>query len=174
MTAGLRVVILFLVLTLVSGSPAAGNQIPGRVLRVIDGDSLVLDVRGGLYQIDLAGIDAPELNQPWGHTAGDHLRRLLGGAFVVVDTQATRGSQLLGAIRFKDRDIGLQLIDAGLAWSLYSKEPDRGGPIATPHPYALAEREARDARRGLWSDDDPIPPWQWRRPDRLGTPQARE
>ncbi len=63
-------------------SHAADYQLPGRVLRIVDGDSLVLDVQGSQYRIELWGIDAPERNQPWGEAAADQLNRTLTGSFV--------------------------------------------------------------------------------------------
>lgn len=46
------------------------------------------------------------------------------------------------------------MIDAGLAWhyTRYSDDAD----------LAAAERAARAARRGLWADPEPVPPWEWR------------
>jgi endonuclease YncB( thermonuclease family) len=167
MTPTARILCLLLLTALAIDAQAGDHQLPGRVLRVIDGDSLVLDVRGGLYQVELAGIDAPELNQPWGSVAGERLRGELVGAFVVVDAQTGGGREVLGTIRFKGRDLGLQLVGDGLAWSLFRAEPDASGPTESPHPYALAEQQARAARRGLWADDAPIPPWQWRRGGQL-------
>jgi hypothetical protein len=42
--------------------------------------------------------------------------------------------------------------------------------------YAEAEREAREARRGLWADTAPVPPWDFRRggrePARPSPPRA--
>jgi len=29
--------------------------------------------------------------------------------------------------------------------------------------YAAAEHEAEDQRRGLWTDAEPLPPWEWRK-----------
>ena len=138
---------------------AADYRLPGRVLRVIDGDSLVLEVRGAQHRIELAGIDAPELNQPWGGSAARRLHDMLTGAFVVVTAQHPGSAGTLsGSIELKDRDVALDLLYEGLGWSTVSQDPqdDRN------HPYDRAEREAREAQRGLWSEERPIPPWQWR------------
>ena len=142
---------------------AGGLQLPGRVLRVIDGDSLVLDVRGSQYQVELAGIDAPELDQPWGPVAAERLYTLLTGAFIVVDAAGTVGYQpVIGSVVFSGRDVALGQLYDGLAWSTSGAGPQ------SPHAnntYADAQAQARAARRGLWSDEHPIPPWEWRRPN---------
>lgn len=147
----------------------AERQLPGRVIRVTDGDSLVLDVRGSHYAIDLAGIDAPEINQPWGSTATARLGRLLTGAFVVVETLHDGGTaQLSGTIHFKGRDVAYDLLHDGLAWSTRRSEDESDRAITTEpappaDPYTAAEDLARLTRRGLWSDPQPVPPWIWRR-----------
>jgi endonuclease YncB( thermonuclease family) len=119
-----------------------------------------LGVRGSRYRIELFGIDAPELNQPWGRTATDRLYSLLTGRFVVI-TGANPGEDgvVAGSLTFRDRDVALDLIHDGLAWSTILPANDG----ATLHPYPAAEFQARIARRGLWSDETPIPPWEWRR-----------
>lgn len=136
---------------------AAGYQLPGRVLQVIDGDSLVLEVRGSLYQVELADIDAPELNQPWGAAAADHLNATLAGMFVVVSGEVANQT-VHGRVVFKGRDVALDMLRDGLAWSTVAIDPR----AAFPHPYSAAQRQAHEARRGLWSDKEPIPPWAWR------------
>ena len=145
----------------VSGlSNAVDRQLPGRVLWVVDGDSLVLDVRGSHYRIELADIDAPELNQPWGQTAADWLRRSLTGSFVVVHWSGTTAHPIQGTLFSRDRDIGLDLLHEGLAWCTLgpvTELPDQG------LPYREAETTARQARRGLWQDEHVVPPWEWRR-----------
>ncbi|MGB5199944.1 MAG: thermonuclease family protein [Sedimenticolaceae bacterium] len=149
-------------LLLSSLAPAADNQLPGRVLRIVDGDSLVLDVQGSQYRIELWGIDAPERNQPWGEAAADQLNRTLTGSFVNV-----RISKKGGRIALRGRDVALDLLYDGLAWSVI---PESQSPDQAEHPYNLAQRQASAARRGLWSDEHPVPPWEWRN-RRPGLPQ---
>ena len=150
--------IVILLTALLFAAAASAHQLPGQVLRVIDGDSLILQVGHAKYGIELADIDAPELNQPWGRHAADRLHRTLVGAFVVVVTERIDGYQVTGRISHKNRDVGLQLLLDGLAWQTRvtsSKTPEE-------RPYAIAEQQARRDRRGLWSDPQPIAPWEWR------------
>jgi endonuclease YncB( thermonuclease family) len=159
----LRVIALLTITTLaLSGTVAAvDRQLPGRVLWVVDGDSLVLDVRGSHYRVELAGIDAPELNQPWGPAAADRLKRALTGGFIVVDSaDIAPDGQVRGRVTYKNRDVGLDLLHEGLAWSTIGAVTET--PYETNHPYRDAEAGARQARRGLWSDEHPVPPWEWR------------
>ena len=54
------------------------------------------------------------------------------------------------------RNLNRELVRAGLAW-WYRRY--------APHDAELEalEAEARAARRGLWADPHPVPPWEWRR-----------
>ena len=142
----LRAVILCaLVAVLPTQVAAAERQLPGRVVRVVDGDSLVLDVRGSHHRVDLAGIDAPELNQPWGTTAAAQLGRLLTGAFVVVEgLRDTRDGNPAGAITFMGRDVAYDLLYDGLAWSTIPLDTMRATDLPG-HPYTAAETAARAA-----------------------------
>ncbi len=148
---------------------ASERQLPGRVIHVMDGDSLVLDVRGSHYRIEIAGIDAPELNQPWGQTATTHLAHLLTGSFVVVEIlhdAGTAGSS--GTIVYKGRDVAYDLLYDGLAWSTRRGDQESthaitAEPAPPTDPYTTAEDQARLTRRGLWADPRPVPPWVWRR-----------
>lgn len=144
-------------------------SLPGRVLHVVDGDTLILDVRGGHYRVDLADIDAPELNQPWGGSAADQLRQAVTGAFLVVEAADIGRNQVIGRITLRERDIALDLLASGLAWStvptddLTSIAPGGGQDPLSTHPYTRAEARARAARIGLWSEPKPVAPWEWRR-----------
>ena len=41
--------------------------------------------------------------------------------------------------------------------------PDRVLSVRDQRPYAVAEANARDARLGLWRENNPNPPWEHRR-----------
>lgn len=62
------------------------------------------------------------------------------------------------------RDVNLEQVRAGMAWwyRQYAREqtPD------DRHFYERAEAEARAAKRGLWVDPAPMPPWEFRREGR--------
>jgi endonuclease YncB( thermonuclease family) len=147
--------------------PAAGVTLPGRVLWVNDGDTVVVLGPGNAqYSVRLAGIDAPELGQPYGQASKDHLSRRVAGRFVVVDwDKRDRYTSLVGKVLLGDQDVCLEQVRAGLAWHYkhYQGEQTRTDRLR----YARAEEEARGAERGLWADPNPIPPWEWRRGMRI-------
>ena len=150
----------FFALTL-SATSAADNRLPGRVLHVLDGDSLILDVRGSQYRVELADVDAPELNQPWGRAAHDWLAHVLAGRFVVVrSSDFSPDGHIRGRLLFKNHDPGVDLLYQGLAWCTVQPVAKA---VAGSREYLDAQNEARAARRGLWSDEQPISPWEWRR-----------
>ena len=60
-----------------------------------------------------------------------------------------------------DQDMNLEQIRAGLAWH-YKKYQDEQTP-ADRELYSEAEIEAREAKRGLWYDAEPVPPWEYRK-----------
>jgi len=134
----------------------------GRVIRVIDGDQLVLlDTSNVQYRIRLLGIDAPELKQPYGYRARDNLSALVSGRFVVVDfIPDTSVGEVAGRVLLNRLDINLQQIQDGLAW--YDQQLDSGKNNTDFTLYRRKEAEARLARRGLWFAPDPKPPWVFR------------
>jgi endonuclease YncB( thermonuclease family) len=58
-------------------------------------------------------------------------------------------------------DAGLELVKSGLAWKYNFFLPE--APIDVQEAYRAAEKAAIVSQRGLWSDPDPIAPWEWRR-----------
>ncbi len=97
-----------------------------------------------------------------GEASTRELRHQITGKHVVVDWhKRDRWKRLIGVVRLADEDMNLHMIDRGLAWHYkrYADEQSSGERDA----YAAAEEAARDAKRGLWSDPEPVPPWVWRR-----------
>lgn len=156
-------------------STAYAETITGRVVGVADGDTItVLDAERQQHKIRLQGIDAPEKVQPFGQRSKENLSRLVFNKEVRVEwTKRDRYQRIVGKVWVQPADCptcpmtldaGHAQITVGLAWwyRKYAKEQaphDRG-------QYELSEQKARAKRVGVWQDNDPIPPWEWRKEKR--------
>ncbi len=148
---------LLVVFALGCGSSAAqpGRTFSGKVVSVFDGDSMQLLVDGRQVDVRIHGIDAPERSQAFSTVARRALANLVFGKTVDVDTVETdRYGRRVGHVRVDGVNVALEQLRGGFAWhyTYYSKDA----------AYAAAEREARAARRGLWQDAAPVPPWDFR------------
>ena len=146
--------LLSLVLPLVAVSKER-HVLTGKVVHVLDGDTLILLQNKTQYRIRLTEIDAPEKNQPFGAQARKHLMALChnGRAQVFVHGKDKYG-RTLGRVYCNGVDANAEQVRAGLAW-VYDRY------VSDLTLYQL-QSDARRARRGLWAGKDPIPPWQWR------------
>lgn len=132
------------------------------VVRVKDGDSIVVESNGREAEVRLADIDTPEFNQPRGDEAREALRSLVDGKHVrleLVGGDAYR--RIVAHVFVDDVDVNAELVRRGLAWVRRAYDP-------APALIAL-EDGARQARRGLWADEDPVPPWIWRKTKQAST-----
>jgi endonuclease YncB( thermonuclease family) len=144
-----------LALLVVLATPALALE--GKVVGVIDGDTIdVLDSSKKQHRIRFDGIDAPERGQPFSNRAKSTLSDLVFGKTVKVDTEGTdKYDRTIGRVYVDGRDVGLAMLEAGVAWHYTKYDQSK--------PYADGEKVARAARRGLWTDKNPIPPWEWRK-----------
>lgn len=139
-----------------STSPATSTSFHAEVIGVHDGDTFTALVEGNLTRkVRLANIDAPELNQPYGEEAGRELYAIINGKGVEVTEQAIdRYGRTVGVVILDDVDVSAIMVTKGLAWVYTQYNQDDLLPAL--------ESDARQARRGLWADDNPMPPWEWR------------
>jgi micrococcal nuclease len=158
----IALVLLVVVATVVpSGASAAPEPRPiatiadAVVLSVTDGDGIAVRVESRRIRVRLEGIDAPELAQPFGQDARAHLTRLVEGRRVTLHlTGADQGGRMLARVELGGVDVNVRMVRDGFAWH-FTRYSDDGA-------LAAAEREARAARRGLWSADGPVAPWEFR------------
>jgi len=153
-------------LALSAPSAAPVRTVEGTVVRVFDGDTVSLVTREGTkLRIRLYGIDAPEVRhekmpgQPFGKEAWDALEALVLGRRVtvrIVDVDAHK--RLVGVVHLAGRDINLAMVRGGYAWAYRRYLPS---PYASV--YINAERKAREEKLGLWIQDKPEPPWEYKR-----------
>ena len=133
------------------------GQTVGKVVSITDGDTVIVRPDSGpSVKVRLIHIDAPERRQAFGTRARQVLGDLIDGQVVeVIGTTKDRYGRLLGDVRHDGRSINLELVKRGFAWAYVEFEP--------PPDYVAAEAEARAARRGLWADKAPLPPWEYRK-----------
>jgi endonuclease YncB( thermonuclease family) len=139
----------------------------GKVHLVLDGDTVDVRTAEGILRIRLEGIDCPEDDQPWGEIAKAGLIKMIGGRGVMIELCCKdKYGRWLGTIFVKDKDTGAltnvnaRMVLLGHAWvyrAFLSHLPrDRRGDLYQK------ERWARSRKVGLWSTDNPVPPWEWR------------
>ena len=168
--AGMICRVAILVALLTSPALAADTAtLTGRVVSVHDGDTVrVLDAANVQHKVRLQGIDAPEIGQPFGTKSRDHLAALAKGKMVTVHEHGhDKYGRTLGRIEIGGEDVGTSMVADGMAWhyTRYDKSAE----------LAAAEEKARSAKRGLWADKAPVPPWEWRagEQDRKAVPAGR-
>ena len=135
----------------------AADTISGKVVAVADGDTITVLVAGhDQVKIRLANIDAPEKAQPFGQRSKKTMSDLAFGKAVECNQSGLdRYGRTIAVCKVGGVDINLAMVKAGMAW-VYRKYAHN-----VPDYYS-AEDDARRQRRGLWADQEPMPPWEWR------------
>jgi endonuclease YncB( thermonuclease family) len=137
---------------------AAPADIAGKVVGVHDGDTItILKADKAQVKVRLNGIDAPEAKQAFGAKAKAALSALVFGKAVIVHpTGQDLYRRKLGRVVVEGNDVNLQMVRDGFAWH-YAK-------FSKDAALARAQAEAKAAKRGLWIDAAPVPPWEFRAP----------
>lgn len=158
--------------TSTTGRATASRTLEGRVVGVADGDTITVFGAGNRQtRVRLQGIDAPESRQAFGQVSKQNLSDLVFDRQVVVEYEKTdRYGRTLGKVIAGGRDVNLEQVKTGLAWH-YKYYQDDQSP-SDRRLYADAETEARSARRGLWADSGPVPPWDFRRGKRASVEEG--
>ena len=155
--------LMFVLISSLMCSSVQAGTIAGRVIRITDGDTLVvIDSNNVQHKIRLMGIDAPEKKQSYGKRSKDNLSSLVTGKYVVVEyDERDRGKLIIGKVNLNGKDINLEHIVSGMAWHYkeYQGEQSRADQLL----YSEAEVDARSAKRGLWREPNPLPPWDYRK-----------
>ena len=138
-----------------------------KVIAVIDGDTLLLQpldssrAHTRFYKLRLADIDAPEKDQPFGEEAKQELAKLVLHQQIRVVTVATdHYGRRIGWVHLErapraEMNVNVELVQRGWAWALTRHRS---------HPQLLAaQQQALHSRRGLWAEEQPVPPWIWRK-----------
>lgn len=151
----MRKISFFLLLFLCSCNSET-ELLTGTVINVADGDTFTMLVNNEKIKIRLYGIDCPERKQDFYSVAKTFLTDLVKGETVSIEEIDTdRYGRVVGIVTVDGVNVNEALLQAGLAWhyKTYDDNP----------AWAQLEQQARQAKKGLWSIPNPIPPWEWRR-----------
>ena len=159
-----KVSFLSLVLTFLLTLPCLAWAWSGEVVGITDGDTITVlnsktlkDVKIRLY-----GIDCPEGGQAFSKRARQFTSKMVYGKVVEVGAiTVDHYGRTVSLVYVEGKGVCDELIRAGLAWVYYLY---CNLPICTE--WKNLEAEAKEAKRGLWSDPHAIPPWEFRRKKR--------
>ncbi|HUU40716.1 MAG TPA: thermonuclease family protein [Desulfatiglandales bacterium] len=165
----LKHIIISLFITFVLALPTYSPAGQFKVTMVYDGDTIKAEGHDIVIYVLLAGLDAPEIclrenkkAQPYGREAKEYLENLILNKIVEVKGHGLGPypySNLVGEIFLEDRNINIDMIKKGFA-EVYSEKLPEGLDITL---YGEAEKEAKEAKRGVWSlKENYISPKAWR------------
>lgn len=136
-------------------SVLAAQTFTAKVVGVSDGDTITVYDGNQQTKIRLEGIDCPEDGADFSQRAKQRTSDLAFGKEVrIVGKDFDQYGRLVARVHVEDTDVSLALVEAGLAWHYkqYSDDP----------VLAAAETVARAQKVGIWSQPNPIPPWEYR------------
>ena len=154
-----RMVLMAVTWTMCIGTSLAAEleEITGKVTSVVDGNTLeIVGTDNQTHRIFLVGIDSPELNQEYGDKAKKLLEKLALEKNVTVRVQGKdRWGHTLAEVIIEGKiDPRIELLKEGLAWTAEKN----------PLPDLEEHRaKAQQKGKGLWTQEDPTPPWIYRR-----------
>lgn len=146
-----------LILTLSLAASNVNADFSGEVVGVIDGDTIDVMRDGRSERIRLHGIDAPEKSQAFGRSSKRAASDLAFGEEVtVIEHGRDRYGRTLGEVILPDaRSLNQEMVREGHAWRYRKYSDDR--------TLERLEKTARQENRGLWQDEDAMPPWEYRK-----------
>lgn len=149
--------LLLLVPSVAPAQVQPGQSFAARIVEVTDGDTFDAQRSDGqTFTIRLHGVDAPESAQPYGTIATRKARQYVQGKRVRVSVEDVgRYGRAVARITVQGGDLGAMMIRDGLGWWYRQYAPNES-------EYARLQKQARRGGRGLWSQSDPVPPWEWR------------
>ena len=161
----LLILIVVIVINIAGCKNAEVNEpvaaVVGKVVKVVDGDTLHVYSNKKTYKIRLSGIDAPERGQAYGKRAKEHLEFLVAGKQVIAIVESKdRYGRYVASVKVQSKDVCAEMLTAGYAW--HYKQYDNN------KYYDELQREAKKAKRGLWIDKKPQAPWEYRKEQRAG------
>jgi len=131
------------------------------VKRVIDGDTIEIELNGKVYKVRYIGINSPEYNQPYGDKATQANSYLVSGKTVILEkdiSETDKYGRLLRYVYVGNLFVNAHLVKFG--WAQASTYPP---DVKYSDLFVSLEREARENNEGCWfipeeTEEEPPPP----------------
>ncbi|HKX52668.1 MAG TPA: thermonuclease family protein [Nitrosospira sp.] len=137
-----------------SAADSADEIIRAKAVSIVDGDSISVVINQELVRVRLAGVDAPEGNQPFAIDSKQSLHDLCFWVEAELSSiSKDYYGRMLARVRCNGVNVNAEQVRRGMAWVADQSVEDR--------ELVQLQEEARAAKRGLWSYESPIPPWEW-------------
>ncbi len=136
----------------------ADESFSGKVVTIADGDTIRIfnQNENKQYKIRLFGIDAPEKKQDYGKKSKDALSDLIFGKNVQITVKGIdQYKRVLGVVLLGNSEINLEMVKNGHAWVYRKYHKSKN--------YIDAENLAKSNKIGLWRQENPTPPWDYRK-----------
>ncbi|MFF7399629.1 thermonuclease family protein [Achromobacter sp. NPDC008082] len=152
---------------LAGGIPQGSYTLTGPIVNVSDGDTVTLRAPDGQRRIRMDSIDAPEEGhgadqpgQPYAEASRKNLAGLVAGKTLTAQCyeQDQYGRDVCALILDDGRSANRLQVESGYAWAYTARKGDYLRDKAMPD----LQRQAKDAKRGLWVDQNAMQPWKWR------------
>ncbi|HOO90157.1 MAG TPA: thermonuclease family protein [Syntrophales bacterium] len=155
----IRLQIISLLFVLIVSLPVLAVAAHYKVIRVVDGDTIVIDYQGAPEKVRLLCVNTPESvhpdkkqNVPMGTTASQYTKKRLSGKYVDLQFEGarTRGTygRLLTYVFIDGENLNLELVREGLS-PYYTKY---GISEKYDKDFKEAERFAREHHLNIWGD----------------------
>jgi len=147
-----------------TGTNEGSPLVEAKVVRVIDGDTIEVNIHGSLYKVRYIGIDTPETVHPskpvecFGKEASEKNRQLVEDKLVRLEkdiSETDKYGRLLRYVWIGNIFVNDYLVREGYAYAS-TYPPD----VKYAEQFVQAQREARENNRGLWGacQESPILP----------------
>jgi len=135
-------------------------NVTAKVIRVVDGDTIKVLIGNKEDTVRLIGIDTPETVDPrkpvqcFGIEASNKAKEVLTGKTVTLESDPTQGDRdkyqrLLRYVFLNDLNFNKFMISSGYA----HEYTYRNNPYKYMEEFKVAEKEARQNKKGLWADN---------------------
>ncbi len=158
MLATWRLIMLKLFLPLLFLTSLTYSQVVGTVVSITDGDTFVFYSKESNAQIKvrLHGIDAPEKKQSFGNVSKNYLAELIFQKQVTVTIRnLDKYGRSIGIVFVDGLNVNEKMLEMGMAWHFLKYD---NNPL-----WDNIQNQAIASKIGLWKEDNPTPPWVWRK-----------